>query len=107
MTSTRINPTWNETKFLLVNSLNESLVLSVLDYNDHRKNTELGEVVFDMQQLLEDATQEGLEKSIMKDGKDKGLLRFDVNFFPVLKPQVDQSGIEELPETCELRCGFI
>ncbi|KAK7694283.1 hypothetical protein QCA50_001464 [Cerrena zonata] len=94
-----INPTWNETKFLLVNSLTESLVLTVFDYNDHRKNTELGEVVFNMQELQDDATQEGLEKSIVRDGKDKGLLRFDLNFFPVLKPQVDQSGIEELPDT--------
>ena len=87
--------------------MTETLVLTVFDYNDHRKNTELGEVVFNMQELQEDATQEGLEKAIMKDGKDKGLLRFDVNFFPVLKPQVDQSGIEELPETCKLRCGFM
>ncbi|CAL1696266.1 unnamed protein product [Somion occarium] len=94
-----INPTWGETKFLLVNSLTESLVLTVFDYNDHRKDTELGAAVFDLSKLQEDATQDGIELPVLREGKDKGLLRFDVNFYPVLKPQVDQSGIEELPET--------
>lgn len=74
-------------------------MLTVFDYNDHRKDTELGAAVFDLSKLQEDATQDGIELPVLREGKDKGLLRFDVNFYPVLKPQVDQSGIEELPET--------
>lgn len=96
----RTNPSWNETKFLLVNSLQEALILNVMDFNDHRKDTQLGAVSFELSKLLEDATQEGLERPILKEGKDKGNLRFDVNFYPVLKPQVDPSGVvQELPET--------
>ena len=47
-----------EPKFLLLNALNESLVLSVWDYNDHRKDTLLGSATFELPKLIEDATQE-------------------------------------------------
>ncbi|EMD41578.1 hypothetical protein CERSUDRAFT_110127 [Gelatoporia subvermispora B] len=93
------NPSWSESKFILVNTLTESLVLSVLDYNDHRKNTLLGSASFDMSRLREDATAEGIEAPILKDGKERGTLRFDVTFYPVLKPEVNASGQEDLPES--------
>ncbi|EGO02737.1 hypothetical protein SERLA73DRAFT_165692 [Serpula lacrymans var. lacrymans S7.3] len=92
------NPTWLETKFLLINSLQESLVLSLFDYNGHRKDTHIGAATFELQKLLEDATQEGLELSVLKDGKDRGMVRFDVSYYPVLKPEV-VDGKEQLPET--------
>ncbi|EPQ61056.1 tricalbin [Gloeophyllum trabeum ATCC 11539] len=92
------NPSWNETKFLLVNSLTDTLVLSVFDYNEHRKNTELGAASFDLSKLQEDATLENLEVEVLKDGKERGMLRFDLSFYPVLKPEV-VDGKEELPET--------
>ncbi|EED81501.1 predicted protein [Postia placenta Mad-698-R] len=92
------NPTWSETKFLLVNSLTESLILSVMDFNDHRKDSEIGSASFDMSKLREDASYEGLEAPILKDGKDKGMIRYDVTFYPVLKSSGDTGGKEELPE---------
>ena len=88
-----------ETKFILVNSLTESLILTVLDYNDHRKNTELGFASFELDKLREDATQEGIEAPVLKDGKEKGFMRFDVSFFPVLKPEPNST--EPLPDTSE------
>lgn len=92
------NPTWMETKFILVNSLQESLVLNLLDYNDHRKDTPLGAATFNLPKLLEDATLEGLELPVLKDGKDKGMIRFNINYFPVLKPET-VDGKENLPHT--------
>ncbi|KAG2756512.1 tricalbin [Suillus brevipes Sb2] len=92
------NPTWMETKFVLVNSLQESLVLNLFDYNDHRKDTPLGAATFELQKLLEDATQEGLELPVLKDGKDRGMMRLNVNYFPVLKPE-SFNGKENLPQT--------
>ncbi|KAH9919105.1 tricalbin [Fomitopsis serialis] len=83
-----VNPTWMETKFLLVNNLTESLILSLMDYNDHRKDSEIGSAY---------STLEGLEAPILKDGKEKGSMRFDVTFHPVLKPEVDSGGKELLP----------
>ncbi|KAI0274871.1 tricalbin [Gloeopeniophorella convolvens] len=93
------NPTWNESKFLLINSLTENLVLTVMDYNEHRKDSELGASIFELGKLEEDATQEDLALPILKDGKEKGELRFDVSYFPVLRAQVNESGVEELPES--------
>jgi Ca2+-dependent lipid-binding protein len=87
-----------ETKFILVNSLQETLVLSLFDYNDHRKDTPLGATTFDLEGLLEDATREGLELPVLKDGKDRGLMRFNVNYFPVLKPETVE-GKEIVPQT--------
>ncbi|KAG5220503.1 transmembrane protein [Salix suchowensis] len=79
------NPSWNETKFLLIRSLGETLCFNVYDYNDHRRDTLLGVANFDLSKLIEDATQEGIVASILKDGKDRGDLRFDASFFPALK----------------------
>ncbi|KAF8559381.1 tricalbin [Imleria badia] len=92
------NPTWMETKFILVNSVQEQLVLSVFDYNERRKHTSLGAALFEMNKLVEDAILEGVELPILKDGKDRGLIRFDVSYYPVLKPQI-VDGQERLPET--------
>ncbi|KAG9314629.1 C2 domain-containing protein [Chiua virens] len=92
------NPTWVETKFVLVSSLQEQLVLAVLDYNEHRKDTPLGSAIFEMNKLNEDAALEGVELPILKDGKERGRIRFDVSYYPVLKPQ-NIDGKERLPET--------
>ncbi|KII93708.1 hypothetical protein PLICRDRAFT_131763 [Plicaturopsis crispa FD-325 SS-3] len=96
--SNTYNPTWMETKFLLVNSLHEQLVLSVFDYNDHRKNTLLGAASFDLADMESDAVREGITSSILKDGKERGEIRYDVSYFPVLKPEV-VDGKEELADT--------
>lgn len=93
-----------ETKFLLVNNLTESLVLSLFDYNDHRKDTDIGFASFDLAKLREDSVHEGIEEVIRKDGKSRGILRFDVSFFPVLKPET--TGTEEIPDTSECLGGY-
>lgn len=95
-----------ETKFILVNSLQDSLVLNLLDYNDHRKDTPLGAATFELQKLLEDATQEGLELPVLKDGKDKGMIRLNVNYFPVLKPE-SVNGKDNLPQTSASTIHFL
>lgn len=104
----RHNPTWNEAKFLLVNSLTDNLVLTVMDYNEVRKDTEIGASIFELAKLDADSTQEDLALPILKDGKQKGELRFDVLYFPVLKPHANESGVEELPESSEfgVPCRF-
>jgi Ca2+-dependent lipid-binding protein len=92
------NPTWMETKFIIINNLSEIMTLDVYDYNDHRKNTLLGTASFELSKLQVDATQENIEATILKDGKDRGELRFDVSFYPVLKPEVGEDK-DRLPES--------
>lgn len=55
--------------------------------------------MFELSKLEEDATQEDLEAPILKDGKTRGDLRFDVSYFPVLKPVTNESGVEALPDS--------
>ncbi|CAE6474512.1 unnamed protein product, partial [Rhizoctonia solani] len=94
------NPHWGEVKFLVINSLTETLNLTLLDHNDHRKDTELGTASFELSTLTEDATQEGLVRKVLKDGKERGEIKFDASFFPILKPQtLDGGKIQPLPET--------
>ncbi|KAF8604948.1 tricalbin [Ceratobasidium sp. AG-I] len=98
--SSTYNPHWGEVKFILINSLTETLNLSILDHNDHRRDTELGTASFELHSLEVDATQEGIVSKVLKDGKEKGELKYDVSFFPVLKPQtLDGGKIQPLPET--------
>ena len=89
-----------ETKFLLVHSLHESLVLNVMDYNDHRHDSVLGSASFGLEVLEHDATQEDISRPILKDGHDRGELHFDVNFYPVISLSKTSEGIvQKLPET--------
>ncbi|KAF8905450.1 C2 domain-containing protein [Gymnopilus junonius] len=85
------NPTWVETKYLLVNSLKDNLTLSIYDYNEHRKNSMMGTATFEFSKLLEDSTHEGIVSPILKDGKPRGELRYDVNYYPVLEPEEGQN----------------
>jgi Ca2+-dependent lipid-binding protein len=71
-----------------------------MDYNDHRKDTTLGQASFDLSKLIEDAEHENVEQPILHDGKDRGMLRYHVSFYPVLKPQaLIEGGEAELPDT--------
>ncbi|KAG8900316.1 hypothetical protein FRB99_006121 [Tulasnella sp. 403] len=102
-----VNPHWGSTHFILVNqnNLNETLTLTLFDHNEHRKDTPLGTASFELQSLLEDATQECRVVDIFKDGKERGELQFDMSgvIHPVLatvvKPAIIDGKPEPLPET--------
>ena len=70
----RFHPHFGSTHHLLLTSSNltETLNLYVLDHNDHRKDTELGVASYELKNLLEDATREGIVAKVLKDGKDRG-----------------------------------
>lgn len=92
-----------ETKFLLVNALNESLILNLWDYNDHRKNALMSSATFELSKLAEDATQEGIVAPLLKDGKERGELRYDVSFYPVLEAEEGKEAIDSC-ESCLRFC---
>lgn len=75
------------------------MVLKLFDYNEHRKDAEMGVASFDLSKLLEDATLEDITSPILINGKNAGDMKFDVSFYPVLKPAVVDGVAEELPET--------
>ena len=54
------------------------LNFTIMDHNDHRPDGEMGTVTFELGQLTEDAVKEGNESAILKDGKERGMLRYDL-----------------------------
>ena len=93
-------PRWNETKTILINSLNDALSLQIFDFNEIRKDRLLGIANFDLKQLEEDCEYENVTGQIMDNAKPRGEVIFDVRYYPVLRPKKREDGTEEpLPET--------
>ncbi|KAK4700199.1 hypothetical protein P7C70_g6053, partial [Phenoliferia sp. Uapishka_3] len=88
-------PHWNETKFILLQNLNETLTMVVRDWNEHRPDSDLGTANFDLKSLVEDGQQEGVTTEVMLDGKSRGQIKFDAIYCPVLKPKKLADGTEE------------
>jgi len=63
------------------------MILNLFDFNEHRKDTQLGFVKFPLSKLLDDQAQEDIVSTILHDGKDHGELRYDVNYFPVIEAE--------------------
>ncbi|WVF68009.1 hypothetical protein IAT40_002771 [Kwoniella sp. CBS 6097] len=94
------NPSWHETQFILINSLADVLNLNLYDYNEHRPDNLLGTVSHELGTLSDDAEQEGVVGKILGGGKERGELRYDLSYFPVLKPEKNPDGtVEPLPDT--------
>lgn len=96
-----MNPNWNETKYILLNNLNEVLTLTAKDWNEVRKDADLGSINFDLASLKDDGQQENIVSPVMLDGKARGELKFDAIYFPVLTPKTIDGVLEVLPETRE------
>jgi len=90
-------PRWNETKTILINSLNDALSFQIFDYNEIRKDRLLGTANFDLKQLEEDAEHENVNGQIMYNAKSRGEITFDVRYYPVLKPKKLEDGTEQAP----------
>ncbi|KAL1412655.1 Tricalbin-2 [Vanrija albida] len=90
-------PTFNETQFILIKSLNDVLNFNVFDYNEHRPDSLLGTVSQELKVLGDDAEQEGIVGHVLDGGKEKGQLRYDLSYFPVLQPTKRPDGTLEPP----------
>jgi Ca2+-dependent lipid-binding protein len=99
------NPRWNETVNIIVTSLKDSLTINLFDYNDIRKDKELGTATFALEQLEEETDHENLHLEVMSGGRPRGILQADVRFFPVLEGTTLEDGTKEPPP--ESRTGII
>lgn len=93
------NPTWNETKYLLVKNLNEVLTMQVVDFNDFRKDKDIGVVNFALESLKENPDQEAIVTPILSAGKSRGQLVYDCHWYPVLEGRTLDDGTVEPPPT--------
>ena len=98
------NPRWNETVNIIITSLNDALTIKIFDFNDIRKDKELGEATFALEQLEQDADHENLHLEVMSGGRARGVVQADIRFFPVLEGATLQDGTKEPPP--ESRTGI-
>ncbi|EMD88413.1 hypothetical protein COCC4DRAFT_84314 [Bipolaris maydis ATCC 48331] len=98
------NPRWNETVNVIITSLKDSLTINIFDYNDIRKDKELGTATFVLEQLEENPDHENLQLEVMSGGRARGLVSADVRFFPVLGETTLEDGTKQPPP--ESRTGI-
>lgn len=91
------NPRWNETIYIIIASFTDALTLQVYDYNEIRKDKELGTATFALDQVEQVAEHENLQLEVMANGKARGIVQADVRFFPVLEGVTLADGTKEPP----------
>ncbi|KAI9680981.1 MAG: hypothetical protein M1829_001061 [Trizodia sp. TS-e1964] len=91
------NPRWNDTKHLIITSLQDNLTIQVFDFNDIRKDKELGTATFALDQIQTAAEHLNLNLEVMANGKPRGAVQADVRFFPVLEGRKLEDGKMEPP----------
>jgi Ca2+-dependent lipid-binding protein len=91
------NPKWNETKYVIVTSFNDTLTLHVFDFNEFRKDKELGAASFPLERIREVTEYDNERLEVMSNGKPRGMLSADIRFFPVLEGADLPDGKKEPP----------
>jgi Ca2+-dependent lipid-binding protein len=91
------NPKWNETKYIIVTSLKDSLTLQIFDYNEYRKDKELGTATFPLENLEQISEYDNEQLEVMSNGKARGIVSADIRFFPVLQGRKLEDGKQEPP----------
>ncbi len=91
------NPIWNETKYIIITSMHDNLTLQVFDYNDIRRDRELGVATFPLSRLQEVPEHDNEQLEIISNGKPRGIVAADVRFFPVMEAGTTEDGKLEAP----------
>jgi Ca2+-dependent lipid-binding protein len=89
------NPRWNETLYIIITSFTDALTMAVWDYNEFRKDQELGIATFPLDKLESEHEHEGLNLDVSFSGRSRGVLQAEVRFFPVLEGRKLEDGTEE------------
>jgi Ca2+-dependent lipid-binding protein len=94
------SPRWNETVNVILTSLREPLTIHVYDFNDYRKDKELGVCTFNLEQLETVTDHENLHLEVIAGGRPRGVVQCDIRFFPVLEGNKLPDGtMEPAPES--------
>lgn len=94
------NPRWNETVNVLVSNLKDTLNFHVFDFNEFRKDRELGQAAFPLERLEELDEYENEQLELTYNGKSRGQIQADVRYFPVLKEtKLEDGTVQPPPET--------
>lgn len=85
-------PVWDETVYIPVSSLSEPLNITVMDYNDHRKDKQIGTIQFDLEALMENKKQPNITAPVVRNNKPVGELLFGLHWMPTLVAQRQADG---------------
>ncbi|KAF2815936.1 tricalbin [Mytilinidion resinicola] len=91
------NPRWNETVNVIITSLKDALTIQLYDYNEYRKDKELGTATFALEALETVTEHENQALEVMANGRARGIVQCDIRFFPVLEGMKLEDGTEEPP----------
>ncbi|KAK5145425.1 hypothetical protein LTR04_001303, partial [Oleoguttula sp. CCFEE 6159] len=91
------NPRWNETVNIIITSLKDALTIQVYDFNEVRKDKELGTATFALDQLEQHSEFENQQLEVMANGRPRGIVQADIRFFPVLEGEKLEDGTVQPP----------
>ncbi|KAF8078319.1 C2 domain-containing protein [Lyophyllum atratum] len=83
--SHEFEPTWMETKYIVIHSLDDTLNLRLNDHHEHRRDALLGEARFDLSKLKEESAPGGLHLPLKRDEKQRGELLVDLIYYPAVQ----------------------
>ncbi|KAK2790498.1 hypothetical protein FQN52_005515 [Onygenales sp. PD_12] len=89
------NPKWNETIYIIITSFTDALTLQVYDWNEFRKDKELGVATFPLESLEKEDEHENMTLEVMSSGRQRGAIMADVRFFPILEGRKLENGEDE------------
>ncbi|KAJ5895604.1 Tricalbin [Penicillium taxi] len=94
------SPRWNETIYVIITSFADALTIKAFDWNEFRKDKEMGSASFALDKLEQEPTHEGIHLEVLSSGRHRGAIHADIRFFPVLEGGKLESGeIEPPPES--------
>ena len=91
------NPRWNETLYIIITNFTDTLTMQVFDFNEVRKDKELGIANFALDKVEAIHEHENQQIEVLSNGKPRGVIQADIRFFPVLEGVKLPDGTEQPP----------
>ncbi|CAG8061887.1 unnamed protein product [Penicillium salamii] len=93
------SPRWNETIYVIITSFSDALSIAAYDWNEFRKDKEMGTASFALDKLEQEPSHEGIYLEVQASGRHRGAIQADIRFFPVLEGRKNEAGeAEPAPE---------
>lgn len=86
------SPLWKETISIPVSSLSEPFTISCIDFNDFRKDRQVGVIQFDLESLIDEPKQSNLTAAFLRNNKPVGELSFGLHFMPTIEAVTQADG---------------
>ncbi|KAH3663453.1 hypothetical protein WICMUC_005979 [Wickerhamomyces mucosus] len=92
-----LKPTWDETVYILVNNFTDPLTITVFDYNEDRKDKNIGNLQLDMNVISSTPVDKNRIGQFLRNSKPVGELLYDYEFFPTLEETKLADGSSQPP----------